>query len=230
MTMPMKATARTRIKICGLTREEDVLCAVEAGADAVGFVLYPPSPRAVSLERAAELARLLPAFVMPVLLFVNESEQQIQAACKQIPQALLQFHGDDVVETPHFCASFQRPFIKAARIERGLEALFDIVKYTHTYKTASAVLLDTLVSGYGGSGSTFDWNAINWSQLLTNAKCPLVLSGGLTLANVSLGITTCRPWAVDVSSGVESAKGIKDAQKIAEFTAAVRRADDQSSL
>lgn len=217
---------RTRIKICGLTREQDVLVAVQAGADAIGFVLYAPSPRAVSLNQATKLSRQLPPFVTPVLLFVNESKAVVQAACEALPQALLQFHGDDAVETPEYCRSFQRPFMKAARIPLGAESSVDIVKYAQEYKGASALLLDTLVTGYGGSGSTFNWNALNWSQLSTNVNCPLVLSGGLTPANVGQGIRTCRPWAVDVSSGVESAKGIKDAQKISDFAAAVRLTSD----
>jgi phosphoribosylanthranilate isomerase len=219
------ALSRTRIKICGLTREQDVDAAVAAGADAIGFVLYAPSPRAVSLVRATELAMRLPPFVTPVLLFVNESKANINKACEAIPQALLQFHGDDTIETPLYCASYKRPFMKAARIPAGDEASFDLVKYAANYKAASAILLDTLVTGYGGGGTTFNWNAFNWSQLSINAKLPLVLSGGLTPANVAQGINIVRPWAIDVSSGVESAKGVKDAQKIIDFIAAVRLAD-----
>jgi phosphoribosylanthranilate isomerase len=219
------ALNRTRIKICGLTREQDVDAAVAAGADAIGFVLYAASPRAVSLARAAELAMRLPPFVTPVLLFVNESKASIHAACEAIPQALLQFHGDDSIETAGYCASFQRPFMKAARIPAGDEGSFDLVKYAAYYKAATAILLDTLVTGYGGGGITFNWNAFNWSQLSINAKLPLVLSGGLTRANVAQGISTVRPWAIDVSSGVESAKGIKDCQKIIDFVAAARLAD-----
>ena len=216
---------RTRIKICGLTREQDVDAAVDAGADAIGFVLYAPSPRAVSIDRAAQLAKRLPPFVTPVLLFVNEPESTIHAACEAIGHAFLQFHGDDAIETPAFCESFQRPFMKAARIPIGAESSFDLVKYAASYKAASAILLDTLVTGYGGGGTTFNWNAFNWSQLSTNVKLPLVLSGGLTPANVGLGISTVRPWAVDVSSGVESSKGIKDTQKIIDFVCAARMAD-----
>lgn len=220
-----RRTARTRIKICGLTREEDVDAAVTAGADAVGFVLYAPSPRAVSLARAAQLAKHLPPFVRPVLLFVNETKSNICKACEAVPQALLQLHGDDSIETPAFCESLKQPFIKAARIPIGGESSFDLVKYAASYLDAQAILLDTLMTGYGGGGTTFNWNVINWSQLSTNVKHPLVLSGGLTPANVGLGIRLVRPWAVDVSSGVESSRGIKDPQKIMDFVAAVRLAD-----
>jgi phosphoribosylanthranilate isomerase len=215
----------TKIKICGLTREQDVDAAVAAGADAIGFVMYDKSPRAVSISRAAELAKRLPPFVTPVLLFVNELEANIYKACEAIPTALLQLHGDDDIETPEFCASFKRPFMKAARIPIGEEAGFDLVKYAQRYQEASAILLDTLVTGYGGGGKTFNWNSFNWSQLSTNVKLPLVLSGGLTPANVAEGIALVKPWAVDVSSGVEASRGIKDSQKIADFAQAVKQAD-----
>jgi phosphoribosylanthranilate isomerase len=168
----------------------------------------------------------LPPFVTPVLLFVNEQKSNIYAACEAVPQALLQFHGDDSIETPAFCASLKRPFIKAARIPIGGESSFDLVKYTSTYQDAAAILLDTLITAYGGGGTTFNWNAFNWSQLSTNASLPLVLSGGLTPANVAQGIALVKPWAVDVSSGVEAARGIKDTQKIADFVAAVKQADN----
>jgi phosphoribosylanthranilate isomerase len=215
----------TKIKICGLTREQDVDAAVLAGADAIGFVMYASSPRVVSIERAAELAKRLPPFVTPVLLFVNEQEANIHRACESIPMALLQFHGDDANETPAFCQSFSRPYIKAARIGEA----FDLVKYALDYASAQALLLDTLASGYGGGGKTFNWNLFNWSQLSTNVKLPLVLSGGLTPANVAQGIALVKPWAVDVSSGVESARGIKDSQKIVAFALAVQQADSHSS-
>jgi len=217
---------RTRIKICGLTREQDVDAAVQAGADAVGFVLYGPSPRFVSAQRAAELARRLPPFVTPVLLFVNATAAEVQAACALLPQATLQFHGD---ETPAQCLALAagRPFLRAARIPAGAAArTFDLVEYAHTYAAAQAILLDTLVEGYGGGGRTFEW-----SLLPPSVDSHLVLSGGLTPANVTDGIRLLRPrcksLAVDVSSGVESAKGIKDAGKIRAFVAAVRAADTQ---
>ncbi len=220
--------ARTRIKICGLTREQDVDAAVSAGADAVGFVLYDKSPRHVSVERAAELARRLPPFVTPVLLFVNEDATKIIAACDRIAGAVVQFHGD---ETPEQClaATLQgaRPFMRAARIPLGPAAAgFDLVKYAQDYSSAQAILLDAHVEGYGGGGKTF-----NWSLLPPSVNAHLVLSGGLTPANVTDGIVQVRPrcltLAVDVSSGVEISKGIKDAEKINQFVAAVRAADAQ---
>ncbi len=213
------------IKICGITREQDLLAAVQAGANAVGFVLYAPSPRFVSAERAAELAALLPAFVTPVLLFVNASAAEVAHAANLVPGAWLQFHGD---ESPAFCDQLAqqlgRRWLRVARIPRETPAgqvPFDLVNYALTYSKAHALLLDTLVDAYGGSGSTF-----NWSQLPTNVNAHLVLSGGLTPANVADGIRAVhargRSLAVDVSSGVESAKGIKDADKIRAFVAAVR--------
>ena len=221
---------RTRIKICGLTREQDVDAAVAAGADAVGFVLYEKSPRYVSPQRAAELARRLPPFVTPVLLFVNESAIKIIAVCAGIAGATVQFHGE---ETPGQCldATDQgaRPFLRAARIPLGDEGrLFDLVKYVLDYSKAQAILLDAHVEGYGGSGQTF-----NWSLLPPNVNAHLVLSGGLNAANVTDGILQVRPrcktLAVDVSSGVEVSgpgnKGVKDAEKINQFVAAVRAAD-----
>lgn len=220
-------TFRTRIKICGLTREADVDAAVQAGADAIGFVLYPNSPRFVSPERAGELARRLPPFVTPVLLFVNASPELIAQGVTAVPNALLQFHGD---ETPEDCLAAGRPFIRAARIPPGpAGAGFDLLKYASDFAAAQAILLDAHVEGYGGGGQSFDWNAFPWSHPLLNASSRLVLSGGLTPANVTDGIRLVRPWAVDVSSGVEVSKGIKDADKIHAFVAAVRAADTPSS-
>lgn len=218
---------KTRIKICGLTREEDVDAAVAAGADAVGFVMYAPSARFVSAERAAELACRLPPFVTPVLLFVNAPAADIAAACVLLPTALLQFHGD---ETPQDCLRAGRPFMRAARIPldenpNGENASFDLVKYAEDFKAAQAILLDAHVDGFGGSGKTF-----NWSLLPPSVSAHLVLSGGLTPANVTDGILQVRPrcktLAVDVSSGVEISKGIKSADKIHQFVTAVRAADD----
>jgi phosphoribosylanthranilate isomerase len=224
---------RTRIKICGLTREQDVDAAVAAGVDAIGFVMYAPSPRAVTVERAAELVLRLPAFVTPVLLFVNETAEAIAHACVQVPGAWLQFHGD---ETPDHCRKIARTlgrrWIRAARIPLETpagEEPFDLLKYAQDYSDAQAVLLDAHVEGYGGSGKTF-----NWSQLPPNVNAHLVLSGGLNAANVTDGIRALRnhghSLAVDVSSGVESAKGIKDAAKINEFVRAVRAADAEHPL
>jgi phosphoribosylanthranilate isomerase len=204
---------RTRIKICGLTREADVDAAVAAGADAVGFVFYAPSPRAVAVERAAALARRLPPFVTPVGLFVNAARAEIDAACAAIPTLLLQFHGD---ESPADCAGPGRPWLRAARMAPG----FDLLDFAAQYANAMGLLLDAHVDGYGGGGKVFDWSLIP-----RGVPRPLVLSGGLNPANVGDGVRQLRPWAVDVSSGVESAKGIKDADAIHRFCAAVRVAD-----
>ena len=204
---------RTRIKICGLTREADVDAAVEAGADAIGFVFYVKSPRHVTLARATELARRLPAFVMPVGLFVNATAGEIRAAAQAIPQLLLQFHGD---ESPAQCRDSGRPFVRAARMAPG----FDLLDFAQQFSSAQAILLDTHVEGYGGGGKVFDWSLIP-----ANVPFPVVLSGGLHAANVTDGILAVRPWAVDVSSGVESAKGVKDAHAMRRFCEAVREAD-----
>jgi phosphoribosylanthranilate isomerase len=226
---------RTRIKICGLTREQDVDAAVAAGVDAIGFVLYSQSPRHVTPARAAELARRLPPFVTPVLLFVNEEATKVIAACARIPEATLQFHGDETL-AQCLAATQQgtRPFLRAARIPLGAAGqAFDLVKYAQDYSNAQAILLDAQIEGFGGGGKAFDW-----SLLPPNVNSHLVLSGGLDAANVGEGILLLRPrcksLAVDVSSGVEvsaagggTLKGIKDATKINQFVAAVRAADEQ---
>ena len=204
---------RTRIKICGLTREADVDAAVEAGADAIGFVLYPKSPRAVSAQRAGELARRLPPFVTPVLLFVNAAAQEIEAAVQAVPHALLQFHGD---ETPVQCRAPARPYLRAVRMGPGV----DLLDCGASFSDAQALLLDAHVEGYGGGGKVFDW-----SLVLPGVACRLVLSGGLNPANVTDGLLRVRPWAVDVSSGVEAAKGVKDATLMRRFCQAVHAAD-----
>jgi phosphoribosylanthranilate isomerase len=210
-------TQRTRIKICGLTREADVAAAAEAGADAVGFVLYAKSPRHVSLARAAELARGLPPLVTPVCLFVNATADEIAAACAAIPQAVLQFHGD---ETPAACDAASRPYLRALRMTPGL----DLLDCAHRFPLAQALLLDAAVDGYGGGGMVFDWSLIP-ASLPADVRSRLVLSGGLSPANVIDGVRHARPFAVDVSSGVESAKGIKDAALMRRFCDAVREAD-----
>lgn len=204
---------RTRIKICGLTREADVLAAVSAGADAVGFVFFAPSPRSVSPEQAARLAALLPPFVTPIGLFVNASAELIGQAMAAIPSLVLQFHGD---ESPQDCAQPARPYLKAARMNDG----FDLLDFSAKFSQAQAILLDAHVEGYGGGGKVFDWSLIP-----PHVPRPLVLSGGLHPENVIAGIVQVRPWAVDVSSGVESAKGIKDARAIHRFCQAVKEAD-----
>lgn len=226
MNMPSALNAaRTRIKICGLTREQDLDAAVAAGADAVGFVLYDKSPRHVTPQRAAELARRLPPFVTPVLLFVNAPVADVIAACDQVPGAIVQFHGDETLDD--CLAATRHParaFLRAARIPTNDAGRFDLVRFAADFTQAQAILLDAHVEGYGGGGKTF-----NWSLLPPSVNSHLVLSGGLTPANVTDGILQVRPralsLAVDVSSGVEISKGIKDADKINQFVAAVRAAD-----
>ncbi len=205
--------SRTRIKICGLTRAEDVCAAVEHGADAIGFVFYPPSPRAISFDRAAELVALLPPFVTSVGLFVNPEAAFVSEALSRVPLQLLQFHGD---ESDADCARHGRPWIKAARMRPGV----DLLEFSTLHPGARGILLDAFVDGYGGGGKTFDWSLIPPAF-----GRPLILSGGLDADNVGEAVRRVRPWAVDVSSGVESAKGIKDAAKIAAFIAGVRHAD-----
>ncbi|MDP2824527.1 MAG: phosphoribosylanthranilate isomerase [Sulfuritalea sp.] len=212
---------RTRIKICGITREQDLAAAVAGGADALGFVFYAPSPRHVTPRRAAQLMAHVPAFVTKVGLFVNESAQTVRAVLAQTPLDLLQFHGD---EDAAYCSRFGKPWIKAARMKPG----FDLLEYASAFAGApgvSGLLLDAHVEGYGGGGKTFDWSLIPQSLPL-----PVILSGGLHPGNVAEAVRVVRPWAVDVSSGVEAARGIKDAQKITEFIAGVRNADAGPSL
>lgn len=204
---------RTRIKICGLTREADVDAAVEAGADAVGFVLYDKSPRYVDAARAGVLARRLPPFVTPVLLLVNASSVQVHSALQAVPNALLQFHGD---ESPADCESVGRPYVRAARMAPG----FDLLDFTSSFASAQAMLVDAHVEGYGGGGQVFDW-----SLLPRQLSRPMILSGGLHPGNVADGVRAVRPWAVDVSSGVEVGKGLKDAALMRQFCQVVREAD-----
>jgi phosphoribosylanthranilate isomerase len=212
---------RTRIKICGITREQDLAAAVAAGADALGLVFYEPSPRCVTPQRAAQLVAQVPAFVTRVGLFVNAGEDAVRSVLARVPLELLQFHGD---EDADYCSRFGRPWIKAARMKPG----FDLLEYASAFARApgfSGLLLDADVEGYGGGGRTFDWALIP-----PFLPWPLILSGGLHPGNVAQAVRAVRPWAVDVSSGVESARGIKDAQKITEFIAGVRDADAGPSL
>ena len=206
---------RTRIKICGLTREADVDAAVAAGADALGFVLYDKSPRCVTVERAATLVNRLPPFVTPVLLFVNATPQHLANAALALPQALLLFHGD---ETPAACRAPGRAWMRAVRMAPGV----DLLDCCTRYQGAQALVLDADVEGYGGSGKVFDW-----SQIPPSVPLPVVLSGGLNPANVTDGVLRVRPWAVDVSSGVELSKGVKSAELMRRFCQAVRDADQR---
>lgn len=203
---------KTRVKICGLTRREDVLAAVSAGADAIGLVFYGPSPRSVSREVAAELCHAVPAFVSVTGLFVNPVRDEVNRVLEHVPLDLLQFHGD---ETPEFCESFGRRWIKAIRVRDAgqIETAFD------TFKNASGLLVDAWdPDRYGGTGQSF-----NWSLIPARRPMPLILAGGLSSANVARAIEEVRPWAVDVSGGVEQAKGKKDATKLSEFFREVRR-------
>jgi phosphoribosylanthranilate isomerase len=201
---------RTRIKICGITRVDDARAAVDLGADALGLVFYPPSARCLSLEAASAIARVIPPFVTLVGLFVNADPARIRQTLARVPLQLLQFHGD---ETEDQCGSFGMPYIKAARVRPEL----DLVEYARAFASARGLLLDAYVEGYGGAGETFDWSLIPHEL-----PRPVVLSGGLDASNVADAVRRVRPWAVDCSSGVESAKGVKDARKMAEFIARVR--------
>ena len=208
---------RTRVKICGITRQEDLRAAVEAGADAIGLVFYPPSPRFLSVERALEIRDALPPFVQTVALFVNPDAAQVAQVIGRVRPAMLQFHGE---ETPQFCGEFGLPYIKACRVKGGVGSRLDLLEYLRPFSRAAAWLLDSHVEEYGGVGESFDW-----SLAPAVRERPLVLSGGLAPGNVAEAIRRVRPWGVDVSSGVESAKGIKDAAKIAAFVAEVRNAN-----
>ena len=204
---------RTRVKICGITRPADARAAAEAGADAIGLVFYPPSPRYLSLERAVEIRDALPPFVQTVALFVNPDAAQVAQVIGRVKPSLLQFHGE---EAPAFCEEFGLPYVKACRVKPGVDTL----KYLRAFTRASAWLLDSHVAEYGGVGERFDWSLVPAER-----ERPLILSGGLAPGNVREAIRKVRPWGVDVSSGVESAKGIKDAAKIAAFIAEVGNED-----
>lgn len=202
-----------RVKICGITRLQDLHAACDAGADALGFVFYEKSPRHLSIASAAALLRELPPFVQSVGLFVNAEPAFIESVLQAVPLDLLQFHGD---ETPADCARFGRPHIKAVRVNRET----DLLKCAAGFDAARGLLLDAWVPGLpGGTGERFDWTLIP-----ANLPKPVVLSGGLTPDNVAEAVRRVRPWAVDVSSGVEVSKGIKDAHKIAQFIAKAKAA------
>jgi phosphoribosylanthranilate isomerase len=206
----MAGFMRTRVKICGITRAEDAQCAADCGADAIGLVFYPASPRAVTLERAAEIAKELPAFVTCVGLFVNPTRAEVADVLKQVPIDCLQFHGE---ESADFCDQFNRPYIKAIRVKDGT----DVRREASRYLRARAVLLDTYVQAIpGGTGQCFDW-----ARIPADVPKPVILAGGLTGENVADAIQQVRPYAVDVSGGVEQRKGIKDQAKIRQFIAEV---------
>jgi phosphoribosylanthranilate isomerase len=204
---------RTRVKICGLTQARDVEAAARAGADAIGLVFYPPSPRFLSIDQAQELRAAVPPFVTSVALFVNPTVDQVRAVLERVQPAMLQFHGE---EMPAFCEQFGRPYLKACRVRAGV----DLLKYLQPFSSAAGWLLDSHVEEYGGVGERFDWSLVPAQRIR-----PLVLSGGLAPENVCEAVRRVRPWAVDVSSGVESSKGIKDAARIAAFITEVRNAD-----
>ena len=204
---------RTRVKICGITRLEDALAAVRAGADAIGLVFYAPSPRAVTAARAARIIQRLPPFVSSVGLFVNATADAVAATLEQVPLDLLQFHGE---ETPAVCESHGRPYIKAVRMRPGI----DLRELERQYSRALGLLLDSYQPGKpGGTGTTFDWGCI--PQALRGR---IILAGGLSPDNVEAAIGQVHPYAVDVSGGVEQEKGIKDEEKIRAFMRGVERA------
>lgn len=204
---------RTRVKICGITRAEDALAAVEAGCDAIGLVFYPSSPRYVSPEKAAEIAENIPPFISIVGLFVNADPGEVKEVLKSVRLDLLQLHGD---ESPEACELYGMPYMKAIRVKADT----NLLQYAKDFKSAKALLLDTFIEGVpGGTGQIFDWNIIPEGLPL-----PLVLAGGLTAGNVGIAIKQVQPYAVDVSGGVEAEKGIKDAAKIAAFMQGVNDA------
>ena len=203
--------AVVRSKVCGITRIEDALLAIAAGADALGFVFYPQSPRAVTMEQARTIIAALPPFVTTVGLFVNADRAELNKLLEFLPLDLLQFHGD---ETANDCSGYQRPYIKALRVKPD----DDIAQLVAPYMQASGILLDTFVPGVpGGTGATFDWSLVPH-----NLAKPIILAGGLTAQNVAAAIAQVQPYAVDVSGGVEAAKGIKDGAKVEAFLRAVR--------
>lgn len=211
--MSSSSPHRTRIKICGITRPEDALEAARLGADSVGLVLYPPSPRALDVVRAARIRDVLPPFVQPIALFVNPTEAEVEAVLQLIPEVMLQFHGS---ETHEFCASFGRPYLKALAMGKGSDPLNEAARHVR----ASGFLLDSHdAGGVGGTGKAFDWSSI------PSLDRPIVLAGGLRPENVGEAVRRVRPWAVDVSSGVERAPGIKDPARMAAFINEVRHAD-----
>ena len=210
---------RTRVKICGITRLEDALVAVDLGVDALGLVFYAPSPRNVTIATAADVARQIPAFVSVVGLFVNAEPSFVEEVIANVGLSLLQFHGD---ETPEDCERFGLPYIKAIRVKADT----NLVQYARDFTSAKALLLDTYTEGVaGGTGQLFDWNLIP-----SALPKPVILAGGLQANNVAQAIRQVKPYAVDVSGGVEATKGIKDAQKIAAFMQQVNLSGNKEYL
>ena len=206
--------SRTRIKICGIREAAHARVAADAGADAIGLVFYPASPRSVTPAEAAAIAASLPPFVMAVGLFVDATPEEVRRVLDAVPLDLLQFQGE---ESPEFCAGFRKPFVRAVRMGPGS----DLLEYARRFSRAKALLLDAHVPGQpGGTGQSFDWAGIP-----RDLPVPLILSGGLTVQNVGRAVREVRPWAVDVSSGVERRRGVKDPQKIVEFIRSVRLED-----
>ena len=206
---------RTRIKICGITRAEDAQAVVESGADAIGLVFYPPSPRGVTATQAIDIVAAVPAFVTVTALFVNPSVEEVQSVLDSVRIDLIQFHGD---EDDDFCRQFKRPYIKALRVRQAS----DVVASCLRFPGALAILLDSYKPGVpGGTGETFDWTLVP-----DNPPKPLILAGGLEPGNVAEAISVVKPYAVDISGGVEAAKGIKDHGKIADFVKEVNRVDE----
>ena len=208
----------TRVKVCGITRVEDALAAARSGADGIGLVFYERSPRHVSIAQARQLAGALPPFVTIVGLFVNAEAAFVREVLENVPLDLLQFHGD---ETPEYCAQFNKPFLKAIRVKAGV----NLLQCASDFRGARGLLLDAHVEGVpGGTGTAFDWELIPGDLPL-----PVILSGGLDAGNAAAAIEQVRPYALDVSSGVEASKGIKDAAKIAAFINEVKHIDLQLS-
>jgi phosphoribosylanthranilate isomerase len=202
---------RTRVKICGITRVEDAISAINAGADAIGLVFYAQSPRFVTIEQAQKIVAAIPPFVSVVGLFVNAPKAEIEAVLSKVRLDILQFHGD---ESPSDCEQIKMPYYKAIRVKAGT----NLLQYAVEFNSAKALLLDAFSeTAFGGTGQTFDWNLIP-----KNMTKPIILAGGLSAENVAKAIQQVRPYAVDVSGGVESAKGIKDVAKIAAFMQAVK--------
>ena len=209
---------RTRIKICGITRVEDAEAVVQHGADALGLVFYEKSPRCVDHDQARSIVAATSPFVSVVGLFVNADSRAVNAVLDRVPLGLLQFHGSEDNDS---CNSFGLPFIKSIAMRDGI----DVLSQMESYPDAAGFLLDTWQPAiHGGGGTTFDWQTVP-----ENSPAPLILAGGLSPANVTEAVTSTQPYAVDVSSGVESEKGIKSAEKIAAFIEGVRRSDTSDS-